>query len=175
MRRALPFTARTLALALTSLVALGACSTPGGPYPSLGPRPGEAIDPRIAVVRPINDRPVTAGLESRLAGLVAAAQRGQSEFAPLASQAERLAASAGKPQSDGWVAAEQALSAAVAAREATARALGDVDAIEAEALATNGGIAPNDLAAITRAQADIGSLDQRQSGRIKALQKRLGS
>jgi len=57
-------------LALLSLVALSACSAPGGPYPSLHPRAGEAIDPRVPVVRPINDRPVTPSLAAHLASLV---------------------------------------------------------------------------------------------------------
>ena len=162
-------------LPLLMIFAVTACSTPGGPYPSLAPRAAEAIDPRVPVVRPINDRPVTAGLNGRLAELVSRAQAGQSAFAPLAAEAERLANGAGSPQSDGWVAAQQALSAAVAAREPTARALGDVDALAADALATQGGIAPNDLAAIQRAQAEIGTIDQRQSNRVKAVQSRLGS
>ena len=162
-------------LIIFAIGTLGACSTPGGPYPSLAPRAAEAIDPRVPVERPINDRPVTAGLNSRLAELVDRAQAGQSAFAPAAAKAEQLAANAGGPRSDGWVAAQQALSAAIAARELTARALGDVDALAADALATQGGIAPNDLAAIQRTQAAIGTIDERQSNRVKAVQSRLGS
>ncbi|MES2120565.1 MAG: hypothetical protein V4513_08325 [Pseudomonadota bacterium] len=167
MRRALP-------LILTGMSALGACSTPGGPYPTLAPRAAEQVDPRVPVVRPINDRPVTAALAARLAELVAQAERGQSDFAPLADQAEKLAASAGAPQSDSWATAQEMLSAAVAARGPTARALGDIDAISADMLETQRGIAPNDFAAIQRAQAEVGGIDQRQSDRIKAVQRRLG-
>ena len=53
---------RTAIVLLTG--ALAACSAPGGPYPSLQPRPAEAIDPRLQPVRPINDRPVNAALAS---------------------------------------------------------------------------------------------------------------
>ncbi len=159
---------------LTIVAALGACSTPGGPYPSLAPRAGEALDPRVPVERPINDRPVTPALAARLAELVGQAERGQSDFAPLAAKAEQLANGAGGPQSDGWVEAQQALSAAVAARGPTARALGDIDAIGANLLEKQGGLAPNDLAAIQRAQAEAGAIDQRQADRIKAVQNRLG-
>jgi hypothetical protein len=167
MRAALP-------LILTSVLALGACSSPGGPYPSLAPRPAEAIDPRAPVERPINNRPVTPALANRLAELVAEARRGDAAFAPVAAEAERLAAAAGPPQSDGWTGAQQALSAAIAARAPTVTALGDIDAVGANALQTQGGIAPNDLAAIQSAEAEAGALDQRQADRIKALQQRLG-
>jgi hypothetical protein len=161
-------------LALLSLVALGACSAPGGPYPSLQPRAGEAIDPRVPVVRPLNDRPVTPSLAARLSALVEQARSGNVAFDSAASQAERLAASAGSPQSEGWVAAQEALTAAIAARKPTATALGDIDDFAASALQSQGGFAPNDLAAIKSAQAEVGALDGRQAARIDAVQKRLG-
>src|SRR5438270_3697864 len=157
-----------------AILALGACSAPGGPYPSLQPRAAEAIDPRLPVVRPVNDRPVSAALAERLSALVDVARNGNAAFDAAASEAERLAASAGAPQSEGWIAAQEALTAAIAARKPTATALGDIDALAASALQTQGGLAPNDLAAINRAQEDVGALDARQAIRIDAVQKRLG-
>jgi len=159
---------------LLTLLALGACSSPGGPYPSLQPRAAEAIDPRVPVERPINERPVKAALAAQLAQLVGEAQAGDAAFDPMASQAERLARAAGAPQSEGWIAAQEALSAAIAARKPTATALSDIDAIGATALQTQEGIAPNDLAAIQRAAAQVGSLDERQAQRIAAIQRQLG-
>ena len=161
-------------LLLLTILALSACSSPGGPYPSLQPRSAEAIDPRVQPVRPINDRPVTPALASQLATLVAQAHAGDSDFQPAAANAERLASAAGAPQSEGWVAAQEALSAAIAARKPTTTALADIDTLGARALQTNGGIAPNDLAAIQSAAAEVGTLDQRQAERIKAIQQRLG-
>src|SRR5690348_16842036 len=102
MRRCVPI--------LQVTIALTACSSPGGMYPSLQPRTAEAIDPRIAPVRPMNDRPVTPALASQLAQLVAQARAGDSDFAPAAANAEQLAAAAGAPQSESWVAAQEALS-----------------------------------------------------------------
>ena len=160
--------------ALLPIIALSACSAPGGPYPSLQPRAAEVIDPRVPVIRPVNDRPATPALVERLSGLVGAARSGDSAFDGAASQAERLAAAAGAPQSEGWIAAEEALTAAIAARKPAAQALGDIDALAASALQTQGGIAPNDLAAIQRAQAEVGALDARQAARIDTMQKRLG-
>jgi hypothetical protein len=161
-------------LAFVSIIALAACSAPGGPYPSLQPRAAEAIDPRLPVVRPVNDRPATSSLVDRLATLVSAARGGDAAFDGAASQAEGLAAKAGAPQSEGWIAAQEALTAAIAARKPTANALGDIDALAASALQTQGGLAPNDLAAIKRAQEEVGALDARQAARIDTVQKQLG-
>jgi hypothetical protein len=161
-------------LVILSVLALSACSVPGGPYPSLQPRAAEAIDPRVPVVRPMNDRPVAAGLTARLAALVDQARSGDSAFDSAASEAERLAANAGAPQSESWISAQEALTAAIGARDATAQALGDIDEIAATALQTQRGIAPNDLAAIQAAANDVSALNARQAERIDAIQKRLG-
>ena len=159
---------------LLAMLLVGACSAPGGPYPSLQPRAAEAVDPRVPVERPINDRPVAPSVASRLAELLSEAQAGDAAFDPVAAQAERLASAAGAPQTESWIAAQVALSAAIAARKPTATAMGDIDALGATALKTQGGIAPNDLAAIQRAAAEVASIDQRQADRISAIQRRLG-
>jgi hypothetical protein len=158
-----------------ALLALAASAAPGGPYPSLQPRAAENVDPRVPVTRPINDRPVSASLAARLDALVGQARGGDAAFDGAMSDAERLAASAGAAQSEGWIAAQEALTAAIAARRPTATALGDIDEIAATALQTNRGIAPNDLAAIQRAAAEVGALDQRQANRVDAIQKRLAA
>jgi hypothetical protein len=163
-----------LPLFLTVLV-LTACSSAGGPYPSLQPRAAEAIDPRVQPVRPINDRPVARALAAQLASLVDQARGGESAFEPAAANAERLAASAGAPQSESWIAAQQALSAAIAARAPTAVAQADIDAIGATALQTHGGIAPNDLKAIQSAAADVASIARAQTDRIDAIKRRLSA
>jgi hypothetical protein len=162
-------------VALLLIVALSGCTVPGGPYPSLAPRAAEAIDPRVPVVRPMNDRPAGAALTARLAALVDQAQSGDAAFDAAVAEAERLAASAGAPQSEGWIAAQEALTAAIAARRPTANALGDIDEIAATALQTQRGIAPNDLAAIRSAAERVSAMDRRQAERIDAIQKRLGS
>jgi hypothetical protein len=158
-----------------TILALSACAPAGGPFPSLQPRAAETIDPRVPVVRPVNDRPVGASLANRLAELVDQAQSGDAGFRPLAEQAERLAADAGEARSDSWVVAQEALSAAVAARAPTARALGDIDALGASMLQTQSGLAPSDLAAIRQAGAEVYAIDQRQAERIAAIQRRLGT
>jgi len=163
---------RTFALA----AALGAsgCATPPGGSPSLAPRAAEAIDPRVPVVPSAVQRPVAPALAARLAELVGLARQGHSAFSAAHGEAERLAAAAGGPQSESWVIAQQAVSAATAARGATTRALGDIDSIAAAELARQGGIAPADLAAIEAAAAEVGAIDRRQAEAIAALQRRLG-
>ena len=161
-------------LLFVSLLLLIACSSAGGPYPSLQPRAAEAIDPRLQPVRPMNDRPVTRELASQLAALVDQARRGEAAFEPAAANAERLAAVAGARQTEGWIAAQVALSAAIAARNPTALAQADIDALGAAALQKQGGIAPNDLKAIESAAAQVASIARGQSDRIDAIQRRLG-
>lgn len=161
-----------LSLPVTAIVLAGC--TAGGPYPSLQPRSAEAIDPRIQPVRPINDRPVTPALAAELAMLVDQARAGEAAFGPAAAEAERLSASAGAPQSESWVAAQEALSAAIAARKPTAMAQADIDALGAAALQTHGGIAPNDFKAINNAATEVLEVARGQTDRISAIQKRLG-
>ena len=156
------------------LVTTGACSVPGGAPPSLLPRAAETIDPRLPVERPVNDRRVDASLAGRLADLVNEARGGDAAFRPAADQAERLADAAGGPRSESWVTAQEALSAAIAARAPTVRALNAIDSLGADRLQTQGGLAPADLAAIRDAGTEVGAIDHRQAQIIAAIQRRLG-
>ena len=165
---------RTRAFLILTIVMAG-CAQVGGPYPSLQPSAAEAIDPRVPVERPINDRPVTPAIAVRLAELIALARAGDSAFVPLASVADRVAATAGAASSESWIVAQEALSAAVAARAPTVRALGDIDAIAATRLADQGGLAPNDLSAIQAAASEVGAIERRQAARIAEVQRRLGT
>ena len=160
--------------AMPIAASLGACAGPGGPPPSLLPRAAEAIDPRVLVKRPINDRPVNGALAARLAELVSQARAGDAAFGPAAAEAEQLAGAAGEAHSDSWVAAEVALTATIAARSPTAQALGDVDALGANKLQAQGGLAPADLAAIKAAGDEVGAIDRRQAEVIAAIKARLG-
>ncbi|MFL6728332.1 MAG: hypothetical protein ACJ8D6_04325 [Sphingomicrobium sp.] len=162
------------ALIFLGLAALSGCVSGSAP-PSLLPRAAETIDPRVDVVRPLNDRAVDPDLAGRLAALIRQAHDGDSAFQPAAAEAERLASAAGASQSESWVLAQEALSAAIAAREPTARALGDIDALGAAKLQAQAGLAPNDLAAIQSAGAEVGAIDRRQAETIAAIHSRLGS
>ena len=153
---------------------LGGCAGPGGATPSLMPRSAEKVDPRVPVERPMNDAPVNAALAARLAALVAEARSGDAAFGPAVAQAQRLAGAAGAAQGEAWIAAQVALSAAIAARAPTATALGDIDALGAGKLQAQGGLNPADLAAIKDAGSAVGAIDQRQAEAIAAIKARLG-
>jgi len=122
----------------------------------------------------MNDRPVDASFAGQLAALVGQARGGDVAFEAAAAEARRLASSAGAPQSESWIAAEEALSRAVAAKEATARALGDIDSLGGDRLHANGGLAPSELAALQQASAEVFAIDQRQSQAIEGIQAQLG-
>ena len=160
-------------LALLIVGTVVACSTPPGSVPSLAPRAAEAIDPRVPVNNPVRSGPVDPGLAAHLAALIDQVQSGDAAFRDIASTAESLAASAGAPQSESWISAQQALSAALAARGPTTRALGDIDGLAATALATKGGMSAADLAAIRSSAARASEVDRSQAERIDAIQARL--
>jgi len=149
-------------LLIASLGLVSACSTPPeGPTPSLAPRAAEAIDPRIPIPSEVQVGPADASLSAHLAALVDQAQAGDSAFQGVVGDAERLAEAAGKQQSESWVAAQQALSAAQAA-------------LASNALETKGGIPAGNLAAIQQAAKTVSAIDRNQSDRIDAIEKRLG-
>jgi hypothetical protein len=161
-------------LALAAIGSFSACSTPQSQAPSLAPRAAEAIDPRVPVSNPVRSGPVDANLADHLAALLDQVQSGDAAFRDAADAAERLAAAAGPPQSESWISAQQALSAAVAARGPTTRALGDIDELAATALATKGGMSAADLDAIRSAAARASAVDRAQAERIEAIEARLG-
>ena len=158
----------------TALLAFAGCTTPAVIAPSLAPRAAEAIDPRLPIP---SEGPIgmpNPALVSRLAALVAEARAGDAAFRDAAAEAERLAVAAGDPQSETWVVAQQALSAAVAARAPVTKALGDIDAIGSSELVRRGGMAPADQAALRAAAEAVSEIDRRQAALVGRLQRQLG-
>ncbi|HET9810961.1 MAG TPA: hypothetical protein VFP53_04615 [Sphingomicrobium sp.] len=160
---------------LLLLTLAGACAAPGTRAPSLAPRAAEAIDPRIPVPAPPVSAIPTEGLVEQLRGLVAQASAGHEQFEAAAANAERLAAAAGTRESESWVVAQQALSAAVAARAPVARALADIDALSASRIRQLGGIGAADMKAIGEAAARVAKIDSSEAATISRLQTRLAS
>ena len=158
---------------LLVLMALGGCAGPEMEPPSLAPRAAEAIDPRVPVAEAIVSTDVSAGLRGQLERLVAQARAGDAAFREAAGNAERLAAAAGAPQSESWIVAQQALSAAVAARAPVTIALGAVDELGATEIQRTGGLSAGDMAAIRAASAQIAEIDARQAAVVERVQARL--
>lgn len=125
------------AIALSLIVALGACASSGEDYPSLAIRDAErgegtfeAPEPRRLDVPPV-EVDLTGGLDARLSSLVAGAREAHGDFLEARPRAEQLvaAASGSAVGSDSWAAAQVALAELDSARSRAAVPLGDVDAI----------------------------------------------
>jgi hypothetical protein len=156
---------------LLIMAGLAACSTPGD-EPSLAPRAAERIDPRVPVPDTSGSLPANASLIAQLDRLVAAARGAQGEADRAIAAAEAAAGRAGPRQGESWIAAQQLLSAAIAARYPVTRTLGDIDALSSRYVNE---LVPADLANVTAAASEVSAIDRRQAERIDAIQRRLGS
>lgn len=157
-----------------ALALLAACTRPGmGPEPSLAPRAAEAIDPRVAIPSDVPIGSVDPALASRLSALVREAHAAAPQFAALREEADRVAAAAGAAGSESWIAAQQALSRAVAQRGVTARVAADIDEIAATRLKNQRWIAPADQAAMAAAAAEVTAISDAQANGIQQIRERL--
>jgi hypothetical protein len=163
MKRALPL--------LTLFVS--ACASNAVAEPSLAPRAAESVDPRVPVPDTSGELPASADVQAQLDRLLGDARNAQGSADAAITQAEAAAARAGAPQGESWIAAQQLLSAAVAARYPVTRALGDVDALVAGSVQRNGGLVPADLTNVQQAAEAVAAIDRRQAERIDAVQARL--
>lgn len=165
MRRLAP------ALILSALLLTGCAGITDAP--SLARRPAEAIDPRL----PIPDRsaalPADPALAAALRRIAAPAFAQAAAVDTAIARANALAGSAGAPGSESWIAAQQALSAAIAAQEPVTRALGDFDAAVAERIASGSRLVPRDLATVRAIASDLAALDARQRAALGLVQRRL--
>lgn len=161
------------ALALLLLLALGGCAAADTGAPSLARRAAEAIDPRVPVPgQPVQATPA-AELVRQLESLVAQAVAGDRAFRDASATAGRLAQAAGASGSESWIAAQQALSVAVAARAPVTRALGDIDALGAGRIQQFGGIGAADLEAIGAAADRVQQIDKSQAAATERIQAQL--
>jgi hypothetical protein len=111
---------RIALLAAMSGALLAGCVTEG-PFPSLAPRPDE----RLSIEEPVREAPVVAddpALRTRIAALIGEARQGDRSFDADYGAAARAAAGAGPAGSNGWIAAQQALSRIEASRGRTSDA-----------------------------------------------------
>lgn len=161
-------TTRTLVL-LFGCVA--GCMAPAK-TPSLMPR---AIERQSAAVEPVSvtpeARPIDTSLAARIAALISEVQSGAAEFTKAEGSAMAIAAGRGAAAgSEAWIAAEQARSALQAARQRSAAALGELDALviaQVEAAADDsktGGVE-----ALRAAQMAAEAIVARQTARLDEL------
>jgi hypothetical protein len=161
-------------LAILTILALAACASSGaGPEPSLAPRAAEAIDPRVPIPSEVPPGTVDPVLARRLDELVAEVRAASPGFEAREAEAARLAAAAGPESSEGWIAAQQALSKLVEQFGVTTRAAADIDALAAARLESRRWIAPADQAAITAAAATVAAIGEPQAAAIARIQEQL--
>lgn len=160
---------------LLPLLALAACATPDGRYPSLAPRAAEGLDPRLPVADTSGSVPADPALAAASSELVRAARSAADRFDAAMARAEQLAAGAGPRQSESWIAAQQALSVAVAERDPVTRALADIDALATARVVSGGQLSQADQQLVRQAAAQVAALNDRQAARVDAVQRRLGS
>lgn len=137
-----------------------------GPFPSLAQRDAER-QPAGEPVRVIPDVPDDSVLRARIEELVALARGGDQAFESAFGPAEAAARAAGANGSDSWIAAQEQVSRAEAARAGTMRALGDLDqlALERSNLPTS----PEDQAALNSAITEVERLALDQQSRLDRL------
>jgi hypothetical protein len=154
-------------LAVLAIAALLTGCAPEGEFPSLALRPIEAEDPRE---EPVRTPPVVAAdpaLRAQAAALLGQAREGERAFAAAYTRAAPLARAAGTPGTESWVAAQEAISRAEAARAGATRALGDLDRLATERAALP--INDDDFAAVRAALSEAEQLVRGQQQRFDAL------
>jgi hypothetical protein len=123
----------------------------------------------IRVDPPVAARPA---LRDRVAGLVAEARRGDAAFEAAYGVAAPLARAAGGSGSESWIAAQEALSRAEAARRPTALALAGLNQLLIDN--ADDPTAPEDHQALVAAMDQVAALADDQVGRIGQLRRSLG-
>jgi hypothetical protein len=161
----------SLPLLLASLAGLAGCAAPG-PFPSLAQRPIEKALGEPGVPPPVAPLPDDPALAARVAAFLDQARTGDRAFHAALPAAEQAVKRAGAVGSDGWIAAQQAVSRAEAAEMQTTRALADLDRFGSDR-ADAKAISPPDLARLQAATAEIQRLAETHQTDIRRLQAAL--
>jgi hypothetical protein len=161
---------RFLTIGAAVAAVLSGCTTPGE-FPSLARRAVEDLpmEEPIRVDPPVAARPA---LRDQLAGLVAEARQGDAAFEAAYGIAAPLARAAGGSGSESWIAAQEALSRAEAARRPTALALARLNQLLIDN--ADDPTAPEDHQALVAAMDQVAALADNQVGRIGQLRRALG-
>lgn len=161
-------------LAALSTLALAACETPSSQgEPSLARRPAESIDPRLPVDVAVDSRPVDPALAAKLEALLTEARNAAAAFAAAEPAARAMAASAGRPESESWIAAQNALAELERVRAPFTRAYGDVDALRAQSARSGDRASAADVAALEAASAELNGLAERQAEALDSIRSQI--
>jgi hypothetical protein len=151
---------------------LAGCAATGD-FPSLAPRPIEktANEEPVAATAPIAG--ADAALLTRVTAIVESGESGHRAFlTEIAAARPAIERGSGTAEgSEAWVAAQQAYTAADAARGALTAALTDLDALRREQ-ADNAN--PGNQAALDQAAQRLGALDAEDNAALAELASKLG-
>jgi hypothetical protein len=142
------------------------CASSTANEPSLAPRAAERIDPRLPVEGPALPAAADPALAGQLAGLVADARQGDAAFQAALPDARATISGAGPAGSEGWIAAQQALSALESLSAVASKAAGDIDAL---ASARASSLGPTDLAALQAAASEVHAIAEREAAIVNEL------
>ena len=152
-----------LAALACSLTAACAAS---GPFPSLAPR---AVEKEAeAAPEPPPPTVADAAVTARIAQLLTGARQANARFEEAYRAADQATGRAGGVGSEGWIAAQQALSRAVAARGPVVDAIAELDR-----LGITHAYHPANLTAVQEALVEAQGIAERQLSLIASLQRRL--
>lgn len=159
--------------ALLALILAASACAPVTNAPSLAQRPAEAIDPRLPVVDRSAALPADPALAGALRDIARPALSSAGAVDSAIARAAALAGEAGPSGSESWIAAQQALSAAVAAQAPVTRAIGAFDAAVAERIRSGQRLVPQDIAAVRAIADELTALDGRQRAALASVRARL--
>ena len=146
-------------LLLLMPLSLSACGSTAN-APSLLPRPAESADIDTPAPAALPPTPADAVQTALIAKLLGQARQGDVAFA----KALPSAAVNAPPQSEAWIAAQNARSAVEVARAPTLDALSGLDSAIGDAIDKG-----QDTAALTAASAEVQAMYDRQTARLDAL------
>jgi hypothetical protein len=145
---------------------LTAACAASGPFPSLAPR---AVEKEAeAAPEPPPPTVADAAVTARIAQLLTGARQANAQFEEAYRAADQATGRAGGVGSEGWIAAQQALSRAVAARGPVVDAIAELDR-----LGITHAYHPANLTAGQEALVEAQGIAERQLSLISSLQRRL--
>lgn len=150
------------------LLSVAACAKPGT-YPSLNVRPIEGKASGLLTepaAEPTAVAPATPAVQAKVDAAIAAARAGAQAFDSDLPATRSAAAAAGASGSEGWIAAQMAISALERSRAPVKMALSDLDAMLRAALSAPPG---EDLARIEAAIRSVEAIDAQQTDAMDAL------
>lgn len=158
-----------LRLAPAALFVLVSACAGSADFPSLNPRPIEAKAADLLnepTPPPVVPAPSDPAMAQQINAARQLAQASAAPFEVAAARADQAVAGAGPAESESWIAAQMAVSAAEQARAGVKTALADLDSLLRRLIAAG---PSEDLSQVEQAIRDVEALDAQQSERMVAL------